>query len=60
MSILSAISSGLEFWYVNYTLAYENSESNVFKNIKVLVEVSNNWLNDSLGINIYKTLEFCW
>ena len=44
--ILSYISSGLEFWSVNNTSIYENSESNVFKNIKFLGEVSNNRPSD--------------
>ena len=42
MLILSSISSGLEFWSVNDTSIYENSESNVFKNIKLFGEISNN------------------
>ena len=58
--ILSSISSGLEFWSVNHTSIYENSESKVFKNIKCLGEISNNWLNDLWGKNVYKTLESCW
>ena len=36
MFILSSISSGLEFWSVNHTSIYENSELKVFKNIKFL------------------------
>ena len=56
MFILSSIFRGLEFWSVNHTSIYENSESNVFKNIKLLSEISNNWPNDLLGINVYKTL----
>ena len=60
MFILSFISSGLEFWPVNRTSVYENSESKFFKNIKFLGEISNNWQNDLLGINVYKTLESCW
>ena len=55
MLILSSISSGLEFWSVNHTSIYENSESKVFKNIKFLVEIPNNWPNDLLGKNAYKT-----
>ena len=39
---------------------YENSELKVFKNIKSLGEISNNWPKDWLGINIYKTLESNW
>ena len=60
MFILCSISSGLEFWSVNHTWIYENSESKVFKNIKFLGEIANNWQNDLLGINVYKPLEFCW
>ena len=58
MFILSSISRGLEFWSVTHTLIYDNSESYVFKNIKLLGEISNNWPNDLLGTNVYKTLEF--
>ena len=50
--ILSSISRGSEFWSANH------SESNVFKNIKFSGEMSNNWPNDLLGPNLYKTLEF--
>ena len=39
---------------------FENSELKIFKNKKVSDEISNNWLNDLLGINIYKTLKPCW
>ena len=60
MFILSSISSGLEFWSVNYTSIYENSELKVFKNIKFLGELFNNWPNDLLGTNVYKFLESCW
>ena len=45
MFILSSISSSLEFWSLKHTLMYENSELKVFKNIKVLGEMSNNWPN---------------
>ena len=40
MFILSSISSGLES--VNHTSIYKNSELKVFKNIKLLGEISNN------------------
>ena len=60
MFILSSISSGLEFWPVNRTSIYENSESKVLENIKFMGEISNNCPNDLLGTNVYKTLEFCW
>ena len=55
MFILSSISRGLEFWSVNNTSTYENSESNVFKSMKLLGEISNYWPNDLLGTNV-----FCW
>ena len=50
MFILSSISSCLEFWLVNHTSIYENSELNVFKNVKFVGEISSNWQNDLLGI----------
>ena len=56
MFILSSISSGLEFWLVNDISMYKSSELNIFKNIKFLFEISNNWPNDVLGTNVYKTL----
>ena len=58
--ILSSISSSLEFWSENHTSIYENSEPKVFKNIKFVGQISNNWPKDLLGTNVYKTLEFCW
>ena len=56
----SSISRGLEFWSVNLTSIYENSELNVFKNIKFLGEILNNWPNDLLETNVYKTSKFRW
>ena len=53
MFIVCPISSGLEFWSVNHTSTYKNSELNVFKNIKSLRERFSNWPNDLLGISIY-------
>ena len=38
MSILFYISSGLEFWSVNHTQKYDNSELKCFKSIKFLGE----------------------
>ena len=46
MFILSLIFSDLEFWSVNHTSIYENSDLNVVENIKFLGEISNNWPND--------------
>ena len=60
MFILSSISSGLEFWSVNHKSIYENSESKDFKNITFFGEISNNWPNDLLGTNVYKTLQVRW
>ena len=60
MFILSFISSGLEFWSVNHSSTYENYELKDFQNVKFLGEISNNWPNDLLEVNINKTLEFCW
>ena len=57
MFISSSISSGLEFWSNNHNSIYQNSELNIFENIKFLGEISNNWPNDLLGTNVYKTLE---
>ena len=60
MFILSSISRGLEFWSVSHISIYKNSESKVFKNIKFLGEISNNWPNDFFEINGCKNLESCW
>ena len=48
----------LEFGSINCTSIYENSESNVFENIKFSGETSNNWAKHLLGANIYKILNF--
>ena len=42
MFVLSCISSGLEFPSVNHTSNYESFEWKVFKNIKVLGDMSSN------------------
>ena len=60
MFILSVILSGLKFWSVNHSSIHENSELKVLNNIKFFGEVSNNWPNDLLGTNAYKTLQSCW
>ena len=57
--ILSSISIGLEFWSVNHTSIYENSESKVIENMTFSGEISNKWPNDFLGTNVYKTYESC-
>ena len=49
MFILSSISSGLEFWSVNHTSIYENSQLKVFENMELLGEISDNLPND-LGV----------
>ena len=55
MSILSSISSKLEFWPVNHTSIYETFEWRVFKSIKYFGEISNNLPIDLFGTNLYKT-----
>ena len=57
--ILSSISIGLEFWSVNHTSIYENSEWKVIENMTFSGEISNKWPNDLLGTNVYKTYESC-
>ena len=60
MSILYSISIGLESRSVNRISINENLELKNFLKIKFLGEISNNWPNNLLGINVYKTLEFFW
>ena len=60
MFLLACVSSSLEFWSVNQTSIYENSELKFFKNIKFLGEVSNNSTKDLLGKSKYKTLKSSW
>ena len=60
MFVLSSISSSLEFKSINQTSINENFELNVFKNIKFLGEISNNWPKTLLRTNLYKSLESCW
>ena len=57
MFILSSIFTGLDLWSVNHTSVYENSKSKVFLKVTFLGEISKNWLNYLLGINVYKTRE---
>ena len=42
MFILSSISSGLKFGWLNHTSNFENSETKVFKIIQFLGGISNN------------------
>ena len=56
MFILSSISSGLQFWSINRTSIFENSELKY----EVLGEISNNWPNESLRKIVHKTLESFW
>ena len=55
MFILSSLSSGLEFWSVNHTSVYENSELKVFRKEEFLGKTSNNWRNN-LHAHIYTSL----
>ena len=40
---LFSISNGLLFWSVSESSIYKNSELKVFRNIRFLFEISNNW-----------------
>ena len=60
MFIWFFIPRGLKFWSENHISIFETSESKVCKNIKLSGEISNNWPNNLLGTNVYKTLEFYW
>ena len=60
MFILSYISSSLDFWSVNHTFIYVNSELKVFKKIKASSKKDKNWPNDLFVTNVYKTYESCW
>ena len=54
------ISLGLKCGSVNYSSIYEKYGLKVFKYTKFVGEISNNWPNNLLGTNLYKTLESCW
>ena len=56
-SILSSISNGWLFWYVNHTSISWNSVLNVFKRRKFVEEISNKLPNSLFGTNVFKTLE---
>ena len=64
MFILSSTFGGLEFWSVDHTSILENSELKVFKNLKCLGEISNNWPNDLFATNYTGVLNridnHCW
>ena len=49
---LSSFSRVLELWWVNHTSIFENYELSVFKSIKFLGKIPNNWPNDWLGTNV--------
>ena len=49
MVILSSTCSGLQLWSVNHTLLDENFDLKVFKNIKFLGEIFDNWTKDLSG-----------
>ena len=38
----------------------KNSDLNVFQNIKLLADISNNWPKYLLKIYVYEILELCW
>ena len=57
MFILYSVCNSLESWSVSHLSIYEDCEIKVFKNIKYLEEISNNWLNDLFVTNVYKILD---
>ena len=59
MSLLCFAPTASELWSVDHILMYENSELKVLRNIILSGETFSNWPNDSLGINVFKTLESC-
>ena len=58
MFVLFFTSSDLKLWLGNNTSIYENSDSNVFE-INFWGEISNNWWNNILRLNVYRALEVC-
>ena len=58
MFILSSISRGLEFWSVDHTSIYKNSESIVVKNITFPGEISNNWPNKAYFHHFHDLLSY--
>ena len=60
MFILSYICRGLEFWSVNHTSLYEQSELKYFKIIKFVGDISTHWPRDLWGTNVYKAIELWW
>ena len=58
--ILSSISNGWLFWYVNHNSIAWSSKLNVFKKIWFFGEISNRLPNSLFGTNVYKTLDSCW
>ena len=58
--VLSSISKGSLFWYVNHTLISWNSELNVLKKIWFSGEIYKKLPNGLLGTNVYETLQSCW
>ena len=54
--ILSSVSSRFLFFPVKHTLMYENFEPNTLGKTEFIGEFSNNWPNDLLETNVYKTL----
>ena len=60
MPILSSIFWGLEFWSVNHSPIYENSESIFLKNKEFLGEIYVTDQKGLLGANADKSLELHW
>ena len=50
----------LGVWSLNHTSIHQNSAFKLFKNIKFLDEISDNWSNNLLRRNGYENLGSCW
>ena len=57
---LSSISNLLPFWYVNAIILLSNSVLRVPQNIKLLGSTFNKEAQDSLGVKVYNTSDYCW
>ena len=54
MFVSSSVLASLEFWSVNQTSIYEHFELKIFRSIKFLDKLSNNWSEELFGTNLSK------
>ena len=57
MPVSSSTSSISQFWSINHTSIWQNSEWNFLEKYIFLDKISKDWPKDLLAINLYKTLE---